>query len=43
MDPETLTGAAIWFLFGFGSALFALLVASLFPGIIPARVQQTTL
>lgn len=43
MDPETLRGAAMWFLFGLGSTVLALLVASLFPGIIPARAQAVNL
>jgi len=43
MNPETLRGAAIWMLFGLGSTILALLVASLFPGIIPARAQQVNL
>jgi hypothetical protein len=43
MNPESLSGFIIWFFFGFGAALFALLVASLFPGIIPARTQAVNL
>jgi hypothetical protein len=43
MDPETLHGAAAWALFGLGATILALLVASLFPGIIPARATAVTL
>jgi hypothetical protein len=43
MDPKTFQGIAVWALFGLGVGLTALLVASLFPQIIPARAQTVQL
>jgi hypothetical protein len=43
MDPETLEGAAMWALLGLAATVLALLTASQFPGIIPARAQAVTL
>lgn len=43
MDPETLRGAAAWAMLGLGATVLALLVASLFPGIIPSRAQGVVL
>jgi len=43
LDPQTLQGAAAWAALGLGATVLALLVASLFPGIIPARAQGVTI
>lgn len=42
-NPKSLKGGAEWVLFGAGAGLIALVVASLFPSIIPARAAQQRL
>ena len=43
MDPQTFRGMIGWALFGFAVGGTALLVASLFPNIIPAKAQGVNL
>jgi hypothetical protein len=43
LDPQTVRGAATWAGLALGATVLALLVASLFPGIIPARAQGVNL
>lgn len=42
-DPKSGSGAMHWILIGFGGAIVALLVAYLFPTVIPANAQATKL
>jgi hypothetical protein len=42
-DPQTFRGIIGWGLFGLGVGVTALLIASLFPRIIPARAQGVNL
>ena len=42
-DPKTGSGAMHWILLGVGGAIVALLVAYLFPSLIPAQSAATKL
>jgi hypothetical protein len=42
-DPKGLSGFTHWAMLGFGGAIVALLVAYLFPSIIPAKSAATKL
>lgn len=42
-DPKTFSGFTHWALLGFGGAIVALLVAYVFPSIIPAKSAATRL
>jgi len=43
MEPDTFRGMLFWMLLGAGAGMTALLAASLFPNIIPARAQGVNL
>lgn len=43
MDPQTFRGMFGWVAFGFVAGGIALLVASMFPNIIPAKAQGVNL
>jgi hypothetical protein len=42
-EPKSLAGFTHWAMLGFGGAIVALLVAYLFPSIIPAKSAATKL
>jgi len=42
-DPKTFSGFTHWAILGFGGAIVALLVAYVFPSIIPAKSAATRL
>lgn len=43
MNPNTAKGAFHFFIFGFGGAIVALVIAQVFPSIIPAQATGVNL
>jgi hypothetical protein len=43
MNPNTAQGALHFFIFGFGGAIVALVIAQIFPSIIPAQATGVQL